>query len=638
MVRFDSRFLEEIKRRARASDVIGRRVKLKREGREFRGLSPFTNEKTPSFYVNDEKESFFCFSSGKTGDIFNFLMEIDRISFPEAVTRVAADFGVPLPKDEESAEDRARADRFDRLRQALAFAKTWFVERLMRADGTEARAYLTKRGIPAEVWSQFGFGWAPDGWSGLADALSQAGFSAQDGVDSGLLIAPEGGKRPYDRFRGRIMLPIEDTNGRIVSFGGRILQKNEQAKYLNGPETALFHKGRNLYRYAQARKTAAASKANGAIIAEGYLDVVALERAGLPGLAPLGTAISPEQINLLWRIGPEPIFCFDGDRAGRAAAFRAVDRLLPLIGPERSARFAFLPDGMDPDDLLRGQGREAMTTALAASQPLADVLWARECARAPFETPEQLAGLKKRALEAVNLIADADVKRFYVADLLGRVDKLYQERRNSTPRNAPRPRIVRGKSGWRTDPAALNAPPVDDRTSAFARARAAEIPDPIELETLAFALRFPDAAFACIEGLAEAPFQHPQLDAIRHKMLTEMLDGGAAALDLARFGAHFPTNPTDTGANLFATLLAYPVRLSDASATARADGLGRRLEAMRLLEEVVAESQRLKAMIGTDEEDVALAQINQLAKVQRDAERRLRAGIVSATDPVGSGA
>jgi DNA primase len=425
-VRFDERFLDDIKARLRPSDVIGRTVKLRRQGREYVGLSPFTNEKTPSFYVNDDKGQFFDFSSGKTGDLITFLQETERLSFAEAVERLAAEAGVALPAVDPRAAEQEKTRRD--LGDWLELAAQWFEAELRRPAGREARAYLERRGLPEAEWPRFRLGVSPPGRTALKDYLVAKGARPQALVDAGLLIAPEDGTSPYDRFRDRIIFPIADLRGRVVSFGGRAMDPQARAKYLNGPETVVFHKGANLYGLSEARKMLAAAPAAETpplAVVEGYMDVIACQRAGVPAVAPMGTALGEEQMELLWRHHPEPTLCFDGDRAGRQAAARAIDRALPLLKPGRSFRFAIVEGGKDPDEVLREQGPAALRAQLAQTTPFVEALFVRERDLEPLDTPERRAGLKRRLRQAAGQIGDKDLLQAYRDELMQRVDALF---------------------------------------------------------------------------------------------------------------------------------------------------------------------------------------------------------------------
>lgn len=424
-VRFDDRYIEELKARLRPSDVIGRTVKLKRQGREFVGLSPFSKEKSPSFFVNDDKGFFHDFSSGKHGDVISFLQETERLSFVEAVQRLAGEAGMALPAEDPQAAEREQ--RRQGLTDWMDLAQKWFAANLRRSVGRSTREYLARRGLPEDQWERFGLGYAPNDREGLKSALVQRGARPGDLVEAGLLIAPEGGGQPYDRFRDRLMFPILDGRGRVVSFGGRAMNPDDRAKYLNGPESPLFHKGATLYGLPEARRILGAESRSeqAVVVVEGYMDVIACQRAGVPAVAPMGTALTEEQMALMWRVSPEPILCFDGDGAGRRAAFRAVERALPLIRSDRSFRFVSLPDGLDPDDMLRERGAPALREALGMTVAFSRLLFDREReAVGPLDTPEKEAALIARLRKAAAMVADPDLARTYKDYLLGSVYQL----------------------------------------------------------------------------------------------------------------------------------------------------------------------------------------------------------------------
>ncbi len=357
-MRYSPAVLEEIRNRLPASAVVGRKVRLKKAGREWRGLSPFNAEKTPSFYVNDQKQFYHCFSSGKHGDIFTFLMETEGLSFPEAVERLAAEAGVDLPKA--SAASRVQETRRRGLHEVMELAADFFEASLRDRIGAKARDYLDRRALTPEIRERFRIGYAPPDRFALRDHLAAKDVSVETMVEAGLLVAGEDVSVPYDRFRDRVMFPIADVRGRVVAFGGRALSADVPAKYLNSPDTPLFQKGRLLYNLHQARGPA---HDRGTIIAvEGYVDVISLTAAGFSNaVAPLGTALTEDQLALLWRLADEPILCFDGDKAGRRAAYRALDLALPALQPGKSLRFALLPEGQDPDDLARSGGPAAVS-------------------------------------------------------------------------------------------------------------------------------------------------------------------------------------------------------------------------------------------------------------------------------------
>ncbi len=407
---FPKSFLDELKNRIRVSDVVGRKVKLTRRGREFVGLSPFNNEKTPSFTVNDDKQFYHCFSTGEHGDVIKFLEKTENLSFLEAVERLASEAGMEMPRrDPQEAE---REQKRTGLIDVMSAAQDYFRESLNRGKGAEARAYLARRGLSDATIENFGIGFAPDDRSGLKSYMMGRGFKIPQMVEGGLLISGEDIREPYDRFRNRIMFPIEDARGRVIAFGGRALDPRAKAKYMNSPETPLFHKGRLLYNLARARKPS--YDQGSVIVVEGYMDVVALGQAGINNaVAPLGTALTEEQIGLLWRLAPEPVLCFDGDKAGLRAAYRSVERLLPLLKPGHSARFSLLTSGQDPDDLVREGGRAAMDQVVAAAIPLSEMLGHRLLDNEKIETPDDRARLEAKSEEFLKAISDELVQKHY---------------------------------------------------------------------------------------------------------------------------------------------------------------------------------------------------------------------------------
>src|SRR5580692_9912135 len=421
-MRFTPQFLDELRARLPVSEVVGRRVKLKRAGREWKGLSPFQQEKSPSFTVNDQKGFYHDFSSGKHGDIISFLMETEGVGFTEAVERLAAMAGVPLPAATPDAERHEQ--RRKTLYDVMELAAKFFADTLASRVGAKARGYLGDRGISPAVQLQFRIGYAPGERFALKEHLGAQGIPVEDMVEAGLLVAGDDIPVPYDRFRDRVMFPIQDLRGRVIAFGGRALEKDAPAKYLNSPETPLFHKGDNLYNHAPARL----ATHNGAalVVVEGYVDVIAMVGAGFAAtVAPLGTALTENQLALLWKMADEPILCFDGDRAGQKAAWRAADLALPHLAPGKSLRFALLPEGQDPDDLARAGGRAAIDDVIAASRGLADMIWSREIEGGNFATPERRAALEKRIGEISNGIGDEVVRRYYRQDLAERLGRMF---------------------------------------------------------------------------------------------------------------------------------------------------------------------------------------------------------------------
>jgi DNA primase len=424
-MRFTPEFLDELRARLPVSEVVGRRVKLKRAGKEWKGLSPFHQEKTPSFTVNDQKGFYHDFSSGRHGDIIRFVMETEGVTFPEAVERLASMAGMALPA---VTPDAARHEqRRKTLYDVMDLAAKFFTDTLASRYGAKARGYLGDRAIQPATQLQFRMGYAPGEKFekfALKEHLGGLGIPVADMVEAGLLIGGDDIPVPYDRFRDRVMFPITDARGRIIAFGGRALEKEVPAKYLNSPETPLFHKGDNLYNLFTARQ--AAHDGAPLIVVEGYVDVIAMVSVGFGAtVAPLGTALTENQLALLWKMADEPILCFDGDGAGQRAAYRAADLALPHLKPGKSLRFALLPEGQDPDDLARSGGRGAIEEVINLAKPLAEVLWSREIEGGSYATPERRAALEARIGELANGIRDEVVRRYYRQDFQQRLQRAF---------------------------------------------------------------------------------------------------------------------------------------------------------------------------------------------------------------------
>ncbi len=406
---FPHSFLDEIRARVGLVDLIGRSVKLIKSGREHSGLCPFHSEKTPSFTVSEEKGFFHCFGCGAHGDAIGFVMRADGVSFPEAVERLAMEAGLEVPVA--SPEERAREQRRATLYQVMEAACAYFEQELRKGGGSGAMDYLDNRGIDPDTIARFRLGFSPPNRNAVKVALCGDEISEEQLIEAGLLIKPNDGGASYDRFRGRVMFPITDPRGRVVAFGARALGE-AKAKYLNSPDTPLFNKGRMLYGVANAWR--AAKDKDRVVVVEGYTDVIALSMAGITeAVAPLGTAITESQIELLWRMTDEPVLCLDGDEAGRRAAARAAQRALPLLTPGKSLQFVTLPGGQDPDSLIASQGVGAMETLLGRPVALDRVIWEMEIAGKRLDTPERLAGLEKRLDGHVRTIADGAVQFRY---------------------------------------------------------------------------------------------------------------------------------------------------------------------------------------------------------------------------------
>lgn len=429
------RFMEELRTRLTLSDIIGRKVRLTRAGREFKGCCPFHNEKTPSFYVNDDKQFYHCFGCGAHGDVIGFTMQHDNKSFIEAVEELAGEAGMEVPK--QSPQEVQKAQEEKSLYSLMEEATRWMEAQLRAPENREAYRYITERGNSEEQLNNFRIGYAPADRQAVRKAMQALGYSDKQMIEAGVLRPGKQGREPYAFFRERIMFPVPDRRGRIVAFGGRILPDHLRppdqgdytpAKYMNSSETPLFHKGSQLYGEPRARQ--AAIDGQDLIVVEGYADVIASVKAGFSGaLAPMGTALTEEQIMVLWKMIPSqrkvPILCFDGDNAGRRAAARACERILPLLKPDHSARFAFLPEGQDPDSLVNGQGKQALEAVLENAIPLVDFIWSHHTSGQRFDTPEARAGLSKIIEEEVTRIADRDVQHYYRQAMREKIAKFF---------------------------------------------------------------------------------------------------------------------------------------------------------------------------------------------------------------------
>ncbi|BDV33496.1 DNA primase [Methylocystis iwaonis] len=527
-MRFSPSFLDEIRARVPVSEVVRHKVKLKKQGREWRGLSPFNAEKTPSFYVNDQKMRWFDFSAGKSGDIFDFLTESEGASFPEAVERLAAMAGLPMPL--ETNEQRVEEQKRATLQEVSEWAAEFFQKQLAAPAGREARAYLDRRQVSAASREKFRLGFAPAERHALRDYLAGKGATVETMIEAGLLIHGDDIPVPYDRFRNRVMFPICDRGGRVIAFGGRAMEADAQAKYLNSPETPLFHKGATLYNLHNARK--AAHDAGTVIAVEGYMDVIALTAAGFAhAVAPLGTALTPEQCNLLWRMAEEPILCFDGDKAGLKAAFRAVDTALPLIGPGKTLRFVLLPDGQDPDELLRAGGPGAVQQAVSQTLPLVDLLWMRETEGVALDTPERRAGLERRLREIAGQIGDETLRRYYGEELRDRLGRLF----GRAPAAPARGRDFTPRRSGAYRPGATEAGPVRISQSLANSPLFRGVKPPIaprDALILLILMNHPDVLAAQVEEVAGLEFASNEAAALRDAFVRWTETGGGERADL----------------------------------------------------------------------------------------------------------
>ena len=517
---FQPGFLDELRARISLSGLIGRSVKLVRRGREYTGLCPFHHEKTPSFYVVEDKSFFHCFGCGAHGDVIGFVMRNDNLDFIEAIEKLAGEAGLAVPRA--TPQERERAQQQKTLLGALEAAAAFYEARLASPAGARARNYLDLRGLDTETIRHFRLGWAPDERQALRRSLS-GDFSESLLIEAGLLRRPSSAAadEPIDYFRSRVMFPIGDRTGRVIAFGGRLIGDG-QPKYLNSPESPLFEKGRVLYGWAAARAgllREASSAGTGVIVTEGYLDVIALHRAGFPtAVAPLGTALTDFQLQDLWRLGSEPVLCFDGDAAGQRAAARALYRALPFLGADRSLRFATLPAGEDPDSLIRTEGRVAFEAILDAARPLSDMLWEIELAAKPRNTPERLADVWRRLLSRVELIPDRKVQAEYRNLFYRRFDP-----RSTSTRS--RDRIRQGSS------AVHDGPPPRPRP-----------PQRLQREILfRILLHFPGLIVEVAEEFASLGLPEAEFDKLRHAILgleasQPGLDAGTLQQHLVRSG------------------------------------------------------------------------------------------------------
>ena len=408
-------FIDELRGRLSLGQVVGRKViwdaRKSNPGKgDFWAPCPFHQEKSASFHVDDRKGFYYCFGCHAKGDAISFVRETENVSFVEAVEILAREVGMPLPERDPQAQ--VRADRRTQLVAVMEQAVQWFRLQLRTGAAADARAYLLKRGLSEAAQGRWDIGFAPDQRQGLFAHLTAKGVDPGLVIDAGLAAVPDGGGTPFDRFRGRIIFPIKDARGRPIALGGRAMDPAAKAKYLNSPETELFDKGRGLYNIGPARE--AAGKGQPLVVAEGYMDVIALSEAGFGAVvAPLGTAITEDQLRLMWRVSPEPVITLDGDTAGQRAAMRVIDLALPLLEAGQGLRFAVLPQGLDPDDLIRAQGAGAMRAVLDAAVPMVNLLWSRETAGRDFDSPERKATLDKTLRAVIATIKDPSIRGHY---------------------------------------------------------------------------------------------------------------------------------------------------------------------------------------------------------------------------------
>jgi DNA primase len=505
-------FLDELRARTVLSAVISPSVKLIRAGREWKACCPFHNEKTPSFTVNDDKGFYHCFGCSAHGDAIRFLTDQRGMPFMDAVKELAAKAGMEVPAPDPKAKERA--DRTASLTDVMAEVARWYAEQLQGIAGADAREYLKRREIDPAAIARFGIGFAPDSRAALKRALEKLGEDQL--VETGMLIQPEeGGKETYDRFRGRLMIPIRDPRGRVIAFGGRILGAGEP-KYLNSPDTPLFDKGRTLYNIDRAAPASRAAKR--LIVVEGYMDVIGLDRAGIAEVvAPNGTAVTEAQLERMWRLDPSPILCFDGDSAGRKAAIRAAVRALPQLRPDRTLSFVELPPGQDPDDVVRAGGRAAFEALLAYPEPLDARLWRHELDAAPLTTPEARAGLRQRLIDHASTIGDPSLRQLYRDQWLQKFEEL-------SPRRGFTPRRGAGRGSFKNGRFVQPNPPVGDRARAIA---AGGINDPTARALILGFAYFPEELSAHCEQLAALPIADRSTAHLRDELVNAAFSGTA---------------------------------------------------------------------------------------------------------------
>ena len=536
-MRYSPNLLDEVLRRTDLVQLVGRRVKLVRKGRVMWGCCPFHKEKSPSFKVENERRAYKCFGCGAGGDAFRWVMETEGLSFPEAVEKLASEAGVELPKW--SAEDEAREEKKKSLYDIVEMAAKFYEDKLREPAGQTAREYLKSRGLDEAAAKQFRLGYAPRD-NALSEYLKTQNVTADDMIAAGLARSGERGLRDF--FFDRLMFPITDARGRAIAFGGRALSADAQPKYINTGETPIFSKGHLLYNFASARP--AALKNGTIVLAEGYMDVIALVRAGFEAsVAPLGTALTEDQLMLLWRVTPEPVLAFDGDEAGLRAGNRAAHLALPHLKPGHSLRFAFLPAGEDPDSFVKAHGPAAMKKLLDDAQPLSHVLWRAETESKDFSTPERRAGLERSLAEIVSAISDSKVADYYRRDFDSRVFDSFKRRQPVAPRrgyeNAKPGSPRRGaKQGQMPALAPVSA---EVKNSLLARAGAGGARRMKELEVAGLLLEHPELGSAHAEALAALVFMDRSLDRLRHELLNLAASGiglekGALENHLVRVG------------------------------------------------------------------------------------------------------
>ena len=509
-------FLDELRTRLSIAQVVGRKViwdpRKSNQGKgDMWAPCPFHQEKSASFHVDDQKGYYYCFGCHAKGDAISFVRETENVGFMEAVQILAGEAGMPMPQRDPEAQKKA--DRRTQLADVMEQAVQFFRLSLKTGPASEARDYLVRRGFNDTSLERWEIGFAPDGWQNLWDHLTAKDVSPDMMMDCGLAKPSSKGGKPYDTFRNRIMFPIRDGRGRAIAFGGRAMDPNDNAKYLNSPETVLFVKGRNLYNQKPARE--AAGKGGDLIVAEGYMDVIALSEAGFGAtVAPLGTAITEDQLRLMWRIAREPIIALDGDTAGMRAAMRVIDTALPMLEAGQSVRFALMPEGMDPDDLVKGQGPGAMQALLDQAIPMVQLLWRRETEGKVFDSPERKAALDKALRAKIQEIKDPSIRSHYGEEIKSLRWELFRQNRGGTAKSTYQPR---GK--WQPQ----GVPMASTKASVLGAGAAAEdhLRESVILATLISNPAILGQFESALERMICASSEH---EAIRHALLRHVGD------------------------------------------------------------------------------------------------------------------
>ena len=611
-------FLDELRSRASLSQVVGRKVMWDpRKSNQGKGdmwaPCPFHQEKSASFHVDDRKGFYYCFGCHAKGDAISFVRETENVSFMEAVEILAREAGMPMPKQDPRAQEKA--DKRSQLAEVMELAVQYFRLQLRTAAAGAARDYLAGRGLTPQALEQWEIGFAPDQWQGLWDHLKAKNIEDALILGAGLAKPSSKGGRPYDTFRGRIMYPIRDARGRAIAFGGRAMDPNDNAKYLNSPETELFDKGRSLYNVRDARTAAGQGKP--LIVAEGYMDVIALVQAGFgAAVAPWGSAITESQLQMLWRISPEPIITLDGDAAGQRAAMRLIDLALPLLEAGQSLRFAVMPDGQDPDDLLRAHGAPALQKLLDNAMPMVRLLWQRETDGRVFDSPERKAGLDKALREKIMMIKDPSIRSHYgqeIKDLRWQLFRPQKAKRDFSP-------VARASGGGKWAPAPQGPSPSAKSSILVTAAGLGATEHLREAVILMALLGCPQLVEEFENGLAAMRCQDPDHGRIRDLMLRHVHHDPAVLREKIydAVGEYTLENMLSQRHVAITPCIRSPGNLEKTRMTV-AEELGK-LEAVRGLDEEIADA--VEDLTGTADEGLTW----RLGEAARNADRAQRSG------------